>query len=75
METATLQEYFLQQMQINSISATFYLVNGYQFKGVVQAFDRYVVAVECDGAQELLYKHAISTIIPQQHIDISAWNN
>jgi len=75
METATLQEYFLQQMQKYSITATFYLVNGFQFKGVVQAFDRYVVAVECDGAQELIYKHAISTIVPQQRIDISAWNS
>ena len=75
MEPTTLQDHFLQQMQQNSIAATFYLVNGFQFKGKVQAFDRYVVAVECDGAQELIYKHAISTIIPQQHVDIMAWKS
>ena len=52
------------------IGVTIFLTNGFQFKGVVKGFDSYVVILECDGKQNLVYKHAISTIIPIHPISI-----
>ena len=47
-----------------------FLTNGFQFKGIVKGFDSYIVILECDGKQNLVYKHAISTIIPIRPVSI-----
>ena len=65
-----LQDVFLNQVRKDKLPATFILTNGFQFKGVVKGFDSYVVIVESDGKQELVFKHAISTIIPAKTIAI-----
>lgn len=65
-----LQDVFLNQLRKDKIPATFILTNGFQFKGVVRGFDNYVVILESDGKQELVFKHAISTIIPVKSISI-----
>ena len=65
-----LQDVFLNQARKDKIPATFILTNGFQFKGIVKGFDSYVVILECDGKQELVFKHAISTIIPAKTISI-----
>lgn len=49
---------------------TIYLTNGFQFKGVVRGFDSFTVILDCEGRQNLVYKHAISTIIPSKTISI-----
>ena len=49
---------------------TFYLTNGFQFKGVIKGFDGFTVILDSDGKQQLVYKHAISTIIPMKPISI-----
>ena len=45
-------------------------INGFQFKGYVKGFDNYVAIFDCDGKQQLVYKHAISTIIPSKSVSI-----
>ena len=59
-----LQDVFLNQARKDRIPVTIYLTNGFQFKGMVRGFDNYIVILDCDGKQNLVYKHAISTIIP-----------
>ena len=49
---------------------TFYLTNGFQFKGGIKGFDGFTVILDSDGKQQLVYKHAISTIIPMKPISI-----
>ena len=65
-----LQDVFPNQARKERIGVTIFLTNGFQFKGVVKGFDSYVVILECDGKQNLVYKHAISTIIPIHPISI-----
>lgn len=65
-----LQDVFLNQARKEKISVTIYLTNGFQFKGIVKGFDSYIVILDCEGRQNLVYKHAISTIIPSKYISI-----
>ena len=46
------------------------LTNGFQFKGMIKGFDGFTVILDCEGKQYLVYKHAISTIIPAKQISI-----
>ena len=62
--TINLQDGFLNQVRKEGIPVTIYLVNGFQLRGVVRGFDNFTVILESDGKQELVYKHAVSTIIP-----------
>ena len=59
-----LQDVFLNQVRKDKIAITIFLLSGFQIKGLVTGFDNYTVVLDCDGKQELIYKHAISTIIP-----------
>ena len=65
-----LQDLFLNQARKEKIMVTIYLTNGFQFKGVVRGFDSFTVILDCEGRQNLVYKHAISTIIPSKTISI-----
>ncbi len=67
-EKFNLQDRFLNQLRVNKIEVKVYLVNGYQMKGVVRAFDSYTVLLEEGNKQSLIYKHAISTLMPEQYI-------
>ncbi len=69
-KSLNLQDVFLNQARKEKISATFFLTNGYQFKGFVKGFDNYVVILSCDGKQQLVYKHAISTIVPAHAVPL-----
>ena len=60
----TLQDQFLRQLRQDRIPVTVFLVNGFQIRGVVTGCDSFSVFVLADGKQEMIYKHAISTIIP-----------
>ena len=59
-----LQDYFLNQVRKENVHVTIYLVNGFQLKGLVAGFDNFTVIIETEGKQQLVYKHAISTIAP-----------
>lgn len=65
-----LQDVFLNQVRKDKTPVTIYLTNGFQFKGCVKGFDNFTVVLESDGKQNLVYKHAISTIIPARPVSI-----
>ena len=70
MKQLNLQDVMLNYARREHISVTIYLMNGFQFKGIVCGFDNFTVVIECDGKQQLVYKHAISTITPSKKMDI-----
>jgi len=63
-----LQDTFLNTVRKNKTSIVVFLVNGFQIKGIVKGFDNYVVMIEGEGKQNLIYKHAISTVIPAENV-------
>ena len=65
-----LQDIFLNQARKEKILVTIFLTNGFQFKGTVRGFDNFVVVMDCEGKQQLVYKHAISTIMPSRAIGL-----
>lgn len=66
-----LQDIFLNQVRKEKISVVLYLTNGFQMKGYVKGFDNYIVILEADGKQQLIFKHAISTVVPSRDIHLS----
>lgn len=74
-KNVNLQDYFLNQVRRESIPVTIYLVNGFQTKGSVKGFDNFTVVLDCDGKQNLIYKHAISTIMPARPINFNVEKN
>lgn len=66
-----LQDYFLNQVRKEGISVTIFLVNGFQLKGNLRGFDNFTVILESDGKQQMVYKHAISTVVPAKQICLS----
>ena len=69
---ANLQDLFLLSARRARMSVTVFLVNGFQMRGVVTGIDSFVVMLESDGKQQMLYKHAISTIVPVSPMDLRA---
>ena len=61
---ANLQDLFLLSARRNRTSVTVFLVNGFQMRGVITGFDSFVVILESDGKQQMIYKHAVSTMTP-----------
>ena len=70
--TETYQDVFLNQARRERTPLTVFLVNGFQMRGVITGFDSFVVVLESDGRQQMLYKHAISTIVPASSIDLKS---
>lgn len=66
-----LQDVFLNQVRKEHVSITVFLVSGYQIKGFVKGFDNYIIVLDSDGKQQMIYKHAISTIIPAKTVDFN----
>jgi len=67
-----LQDNFLNQSRKENMFMTIFLVNGYQIKGTVKSFDNFTILLDVDGKQQLVYKHAVSTIIPLKNIILSS---
>lgn len=67
-----LQDLFLNQIRKENIPVTIYLVNGFQLKGLVKGFDNFTVILEFEGKQQMVYKHAISTIMPLRQVNLNA---
>lgn len=70
-----LQDVFLNQVRKDNIGVTIYLVNGFQLKGSVKGFDNFTVILEVEGKQQMVYKHAISTIAPIRNINLNTAEN
>ena len=58
------QDPFLAAARREKCPVTVFLMNGFQLKGVIRGFDSFVVMVESEGKQQMIFKHAISTIVP-----------
>ena len=69
-KTNNLQDIFLTQARRERRSVTMFLMNGYQMRGYVTGFDAITVVLTSDGKQQLIYKHAISTIVPERPIPL-----
>jgi len=67
-----LQDVFLNQVRKDKIVVVIYLTNGFQLKGLVKGFDNFIVVLEPEGKQQMIYKHAISTVIPSREIHFNA---
>lgn len=65
-KTAGLQDVFLNKARAEGVSVTVFLTNGFQLKGVVRGFDCFTVVLVSEGRQQLIYKHAISTVVPSR---------
>jgi len=69
-----LQDVFLNQVRKERMTVTIYLINGFQIKGQVKGFDNFTVLVDMDGRQQLVFKHAISTVAPLKPVNLP-YNN
>ena len=63
-KTQNLQDSFLNQLRRDKSVVTMFLMNGFQLHGVVKGFDGFTVVLDSEGRQQLIYKHAISTVVP-----------
>jgi len=59
-----LQDLILNQVRKENMPVTVFLTSGFQIRGTIKGFDNYVIIIEADGKQQMVYKHAISTVIP-----------
>lgn len=66
-----LQDNFLNIARKEDMMLTVFLVNGYQIKGTVRSFDNFTILLNVDSKQQLVYKHAVSTIIPFRNINLT----
>ena len=63
-ETINLQDAILNEVRRDRVPVTLFLMNGFQLRGVITGFDSFVVVLVTDGRQQMIYKHAISTLAP-----------
>ena len=63
-ESMNLQEAILKECSKDKVPLTLFLMNGFQLRGIVTGFDSFVVVLVSDGKQQMIYKHAISTLAP-----------
>ena len=63
-KTQNLQDMFLNQARREKLAVTMFLMNGFQLRGVIRGFDGFTVILDSDGKQQMIYKHAISTVVP-----------
>ena len=68
---ANLQDLFLLRARRDKVPVTLFLMNGFQMRGVITGFDAFVVVLNSDGRQQIIYKHAISTIAPVRSVDLN----
>lgn len=69
-----LQDVFLNELRKEKVNVSVFLVNGIKLHGVIDAFDQYVVMLK-NGVTQIVYKHAISTVVPAKAINMPAHGN
>ncbi|MEA1974405.1 MAG: RNA chaperone Hfq [Bacillota bacterium] len=70
-QNINLQDDFLNQVRKLNTLITVFLISGYQIKGHVKGFDNFTLIMESEGKQQMIYKHAISTIIPSKSVSFN----
>jgi host factor-I protein len=73
--TIVFQDIFLNQVRKDHVPVTIHLINGFQIRGMIKGFDNYVLIVESEGKQMMLYKQAVSTITPSRPVPLTSDNN
>lgn len=68
-KSQALQDSYLNQLRKEKMPVVVYLTNGVRLKGVIKGFDNFVIVLK-DATQQLIYKHAVSTIMPERDIDL-----
>jgi host factor-I protein len=63
-ENMNLQDAILKECRRDKVPVTLFLMNGFQLRGVITGHDSFVVILVTDGKQQMIYKHAISTLAP-----------
>ncbi|MFX3636654.1 MAG: RNA chaperone Hfq [Candidatus Pristimantibacillus sp.] len=74
-KSINIQDTFLNQLRKENIPVTVFLMNGFQIRGVIKAFDNFTIIIDSEGRQQMVYKHAISTFTPQRNVSLSQDNN
>lgn len=69
-QAINIQDQILNQLRKDVTYVTVFLLNGFQIRGQVKAFDNFTVLLESEGKQQLVYKHAISTFVPAKAVKI-----
>ena len=69
-ELQDVQSDFLNDIRKNKVSVTVFLVNGVKLQGIITWFDNFSLLLRRDGHTQLIYKHAVSTIMPSTPVDI-----
>ena len=70
-KSPNLQDVFLASARRTETPVTVFLVNGFQMRGTITGFDAFTVVLNSDGKQQIIYKHAISTIVPERPIPLT----
>ena len=65
-ETINLQDAILREVRVDRVPVTLFLMNGFQLRGTITGFDSFVVVLVTEGKQQMIYKHAISTLAPMK---------
>ena len=71
-DTMNLQDSILKEVIRDRVPVTMFLMNGFQLRGFVTGFDSFVVVLVSDGKQQMIYKHAISTLAPMKPLKAAA---
>lgn len=66
-----LQDHYLNVLRKEKAAITVILTNGFQLRGTLMAFDNFTILLNSEGKEQLIYKHAISTYVPKENIDLS----
>lgn len=67
-EPTNLQDAILKEVMRDRVPVTLFLMNGFQLRGVITGYDSFVVVLVSDGKQQMIYKHAISTLAPMKSL-------
>ena len=70
-EQVNLQDAILKEVRRDKVPVTLFLMNGFQLRGTLTGFDAFVVVLDSEGRQQVIYKHAISTIAPIRPVDLT----
>ena len=65
-----LQDLFLLRAREDRLNVTVFLMNGFQMRGIITGYDPFVVVLDTDSKQQVIYKHAISTIVPIRPVEL-----
>ena len=65
------EDIFLTKVRKQSLPVTVFLMNGFQMRGIITGFDQFVIMLQSDGRQQMIYKHAVSTMTPAMPVHLT----